>query len=120
MAADGKVRFTGQADPAFTVTYTGFVNGDTAAVLTGAPALSTTATAASPAGLYPITPAAGTLAAADYAFAFVPGTLTVVSVTLTGPATAVRGQPVDFAAAVTAPGGQAVTLTWLVTDGRGP
>jgi hypothetical protein len=57
---------------------TGFVNGDTAATaVTGAAALSTTATAASAVGTYPITAAAGTLAAKNYSFKFVNGTLTV-------------------------------------------
>ena len=51
----------GTANPAFTPTYSGFVNGDTSAVLTGSPSLTTTATAASPVGSYTITAAAGTL-----------------------------------------------------------
>jgi lipopolysaccharide export system protein LptA len=68
----------GAANPGFTYTMTGFVNGDTqASATTGAPSLSTTATAASPVGPYPIAAAAGTLAATNYSFAFVNGTLTV-------------------------------------------
>ena len=38
--------------PAFTANYTGFVNGDTASVLSGSPSLSTTASSSSPAGAY--------------------------------------------------------------------
>ncbi len=51
----------GAALPALTATYSGLVNGDTAASLTTAPSLSTTATAASPviSGGYPITAAGG-------------------------------------------------------------
>lgn len=46
----------------------GFVNGDTASVVSGAPILSATATSASPAGFYPIQIQLGTLSAANYAF----------------------------------------------------
>ena len=61
-----------------TSTITGFVNGDTqASAVTGTPNLTTTATAAFPAGSYPITTAVGTLAAANYTFTFVNGILTV-------------------------------------------
>jgi hypothetical protein len=64
--------------PPFTATISGFVNGDTqASATTGSPALTTTATASSPSGSYPITSAAGTLAAANYTFTFVNGTLTI-------------------------------------------
>ncbi|MGA3133821.1 MAG: glycosyl hydrolase family 28 protein [Terracidiphilus sp.] len=64
--------------PAFTASYSGFLNEDSVAVLSGGPSLTTTATTFSGAGLYPITAAAGTLAAANYAFNFVNGTLSVV------------------------------------------
>jgi hypothetical protein len=67
----------GAAIPAFTASYSGFVNGDTTAVLGGSPSLATTATTSSPVGTYPITASAGTLTAANYAFSFVNGTLTV-------------------------------------------
>jgi hypothetical protein len=71
------------ANPSFTPSYSGFVNGDTSVVLTGSPSLTTTATASSAAGSYAITAAAGTLSAANYTFSFVPGTLTVSAATLT-------------------------------------
>ncbi|TAN22609.1 MAG: choice-of-anchor D domain-containing protein [Acidobacteria bacterium] len=68
----------GSAVPAFSPSYSGFVNGDTAAsALTGAPTLTTTATSKSGAGTYPIAAAAGTLAAANYSFTFAGSTLTV-------------------------------------------
>jgi len=68
----------GQPLPTFTYTTSGFANGDTAAtVLSGAPLESTTATSSSPAGDYPITITQGTLAAANYTFTFVNGTLTI-------------------------------------------
>jgi type IV secretory pathway protease TraF len=72
-------KIVGTANPAFSASYSGFVNGDTTAVLGGLPALSTAATTSSPIGTYPITAAQGTLTAANYTFTFVPGTLNVVA-----------------------------------------
>jgi hypothetical protein len=67
-------------NPGFSYNITGFVNGNTLAVVSGAPALSTKAVLNSPAGSYPITAAIGTLSAPpNYAFTFVNGTLTVNS-----------------------------------------
>ena len=78
----------GAANPAFSYTITGFVNGDTAATaVTGSPALTTTATASSPVGSYPIQAAIGTLASANYSFKFVKSTLTVNQASLTITAT---------------------------------
>jgi len=74
----------GQQIPALTsFSFGTFVNGDTASVVSGVPALSTTATATSNAGTYPITVTTGTLAAANYSFLYVTGTLTIQSVTPT-------------------------------------
>ena len=81
VTANNASRVYGAANPAFTPSYSGFVNGDTSAVLTGSPSLTTTATAASPVGSYTITAAAGTLSAANYSFTFVNGTLTVTKAT---------------------------------------
>ena len=79
VTANDQTKIFGAANPTFTAAYSGFVNGDTAAVVSGSAALSTTATPGSPvvAGGYPITPAQGTLVAANYSFAFRNGTLTV-------------------------------------------
>ncbi len=71
----------GQPVPALTYTITGFVNNDTQSVVTGAPALSTTATSTSADGVYPITCATGTLSAANYTFTCVNGSLTVSGAT---------------------------------------
>jgi hypothetical protein len=79
VTANNASRTVGAANPTFTGSYSGFVGGDTAAVLSGAPSLTTTATTSSPAGLYPITAAVGTLSAANYTFTFVSGTLSVVT-----------------------------------------
>lgn len=67
----------GQDIPAFTYTVTGFVNGDTASILTGEPSETTTAVKGSAPGTYPITIALGTLSAPEYGLQFVNGTLTV-------------------------------------------
>jgi MBG domain (YGX type)/Bacterial Ig-like domain (group 3)/FG-GAP-like repeat len=81
VTANNASKVYGTANPAFTPIYSGFVNGDTSAVLTGSPSLTTTATAASPVGSYTITAAAGTLSAANYSFNFVNGTLTITKAT---------------------------------------
>ncbi|HEY6376298.1 MAG TPA: Ig-like domain repeat protein [Edaphobacter sp.] len=81
--ANNASRVYGQPNPPFTTTITGFLNGDTAAVVSGAAAVSTTATAASPVGTYPITATQGTLLAKNYSFAFVNGILTVTKAKLT-------------------------------------
>ncbi len=78
VTANNASRSYGIANPAFTYTVSGFVNGDTQASATsGAPSLTTTATATSSPGIYPITVATGTLSAANYSFSFMAGTLTV-------------------------------------------
>jgi predicted secreted protein len=75
--ADNAERGAGQADPIFTFTYTGFVNGDQAASLTAAPLAVTTATAASGRGIYPIT--VSNAASANYAITYTPGQLFIRS-----------------------------------------
>src|SRR5208283_2902159 len=84
----------GQPLPSLTYAITGFVNKDPSSVVSGAPALSTTATTASNAGNYPITVMTGTLSAANYSFFYVNGTLTIqqasqtIAFTINPPATA--------------------------------
>jgi hypothetical protein len=68
-------RPAGQANPAFTVSYSGFVLGDTASVLDTAPVAASAATPASPPGQYPITVSGGS--DDNYAFTYVAGTLTI-------------------------------------------
>src|SRR5262249_10288006 len=83
ITANNETRPYGAANPALTVSYSGFVNGDTAASLTTAPTVSTTATAASGVGTYPITAGGAVSANANYTIAYVPGTLTVTPAALT-------------------------------------
>ena len=82
VTAEDKSRSYGGANPTFTASYTGFVNGESSSVLTGTPALSTVAAAGSPVGNYPISASAGTLNAANYTFNFTNGTLAVTPVPL--------------------------------------
>lgn len=75
--ANDATRAYGTANPTFSASHSGFVNGDTSALVSGAPGFTTAATATSDAGTYPITPSLNTLAAVNYSFAFANGTLTV-------------------------------------------
>ena len=81
--ADNIARAFGDPNPTLTATYGGFKNGETLPTsgVTGTPDLSTTATVSSSVGNYPITAAAGSLAATNYQFNFADGTLTVLPVT---------------------------------------
>jgi hypothetical protein len=81
--ADNQSRSYGSNDPPFTAAITGFVLGETVAVVAGAPNLTTAASLTSGVGPYPIVAASGTLNAANYAFSFVAGTLTITPVPLT-------------------------------------
>jgi hypothetical protein len=77
ITANNQTMTTGSPVPTLTVAYSGFVNGDTAAILTNPPIVSTTATSASSPNTYPIT-ASGAVDP-DYAISYVPGTLTIAS-----------------------------------------
>lgn len=66
----------GDPKPTITASYAGFVNGDTAAVVTTAPTCITAYTTTSPAGSSPSTSCSGA-AAANYAFVYVNGMITV-------------------------------------------
>ncbi|HEY2233990.1 MAG TPA: MBG domain-containing protein [Candidatus Angelobacter sp.] len=75
-------RIYGDPNTAFTFNITGFVNGETAAVVSGSPSCTSAAPAAA-VGTYPITCTTGTLSAANYSFTFVSGNLTVTPAALT-------------------------------------
>src|SRR5882762_5552801 len=81
--ANDQTKSYGQVNPALTITYTGFVNGDNASAIT-APTASTTATASSAAGTYPITLSGGS--AANYTLTLQGGTLTITKAALTAKA----------------------------------
>jgi hypothetical protein len=103
VTANNASRVYGAANPTFTDSITGFVNGDTSSVVSGAASLTTTATTTSAPGSYTITAATGTLGAANYTFSFVNGTLTVAKDSTTTSASAtISGQSATFTATVAA------------------
>jgi len=77
VAVEDKTRAYQTPNPPLTVRYSGFVRGEGASVLFGAPQLSTPALLSSPVGGYPITAGLGTLAAANYSLEMSGGTLNV-------------------------------------------
>jgi hypothetical protein len=137
VTASNASRFYGAANPALTYAITGFVNNDPASVVSGAPALSTTATAGSAPGSYPITADVSSLSAANYTFSPVNGTLTVTAAPLSAAAAnfgATAGAPfsgtvatfttpdqIDTAAAFTAviTWGDGSTSTGVVSGSNG-
>jgi hypothetical protein len=79
ITAQDKTRQYGAADPAFTFTTAGLVNGDT---LTTNPTCTSTATVTSGVGTYPIT-CSGAVASSNYTISYVAGTLTITTATIT-------------------------------------
>ena len=78
VTANNETAVFGSPNPAYTYAITGFVNGDTqASATTGAPSLTTAPATPVNAGTYTIVAAAGTLAANNYSFTFINGTLTI-------------------------------------------
>jgi hypothetical protein len=75
VTAANKTKVQGAANPPLTYAYSGFVNGDDAGDIDTPPVATTTATANSPAGTYPITVSGGS--DNNYAFTYVAGTLTI-------------------------------------------
>jgi gliding motility-associated-like protein len=75
ITADNKTKVAGMANPELTVTYTGFVNNETAAQLIVKPMVTTLATALSVAGQYPIN-ATGAMSP-NYTISYVDGILTI-------------------------------------------
>ena len=69
-------KFVGQDNPALTLSYTGWVEGETDSLITTAPVLKTTATKNSLGGVYPIT-ASGGVAPANYKFIYLQGSMVV-------------------------------------------
>jgi uncharacterized protein (TIGR03437 family) len=124
VTADYATKVAGAPMPTLTVTITGLVNGDPRSVVTGAPSLSTTATATSPAGMYPISVSAGTLAAANYSFAFVNGTLLVNNAINTSVGGNTPAPPGSFVGqSFTTPGGgpwTSITFTFFSDQGQTP
>ncbi|GAA4299926.1 hypothetical protein GCM10023183_09720 [Nibribacter koreensis] len=102
-----QAKYCGQVNPPLTVTYTGFVNNETASVLGGSLSIATLAHVNSGKGFYDIT--ASGVTSGNYAITFNKGTLTVGEVAIDASAS---GNPV--------PVGSSATLSAVVsssTDG---
>jgi len=77
--ADNKSRQYGTANPALTITYSGFVNGEDVTKLTTPATVATAAITSSSPGNYPITASGAT--ANNYSFSYVTGSLTIIPLT---------------------------------------
>jgi hypothetical protein len=112
VTVDDASKSYGDPNPSFTVTYSGFVNGDDAGDLGGTLGFVTAATTLSPAGGYPVSVSG--LTSSTYIFDYVAGTLTILPASQTisfGPlADATYGDP-SFAVSATATSGLAVTFS---------
>jgi hypothetical protein len=119
----------GSSNPPLTYTLTGFVNGQTAgtAGISGAASLTTTATASSPPGKYPIkVTSAGTLAAANYYFPASDFQSSTLTITQLGTTEALKsslsgstyGQSVSFTATIGGAGAQPTGTIQFVVDGK--
>lgn len=101
VTANDTNRIYGAADPAYTASFSGFVNGDTVAVVGGSASLTTVTLSSSPVGTYTITAAIGSLTATNYNFtSFTNGTLTINAASLGITANSsgkTYGQTVSFA-----------------------
>ncbi len=112
VTASDATRVYGTPNPAFSVTYNGFVNGNTAAVLDTAPVALSLADASSNVGAYPITAGGGF--DDSYAFSYVAGSLQITaagqSITFAPLASRTFGDA-PFALSATATSGAPVTFT---------
>ena len=81
VTANAATKVYGQANPAFTASYSGFVLGQDPSALLGTLGFATAGTAASHVGSYPVTP--NDLSSANYVITYAPGTLTVTPAPLT-------------------------------------
>lgn len=80
VTANDASRIYGNANPAFTASFAGFMPGDGVANLSGSPLLTTAATATSGVGTFAITAALGSLLSEQgYQFSFSPGVLTITA-----------------------------------------
>jgi gliding motility-associated-like protein len=112
VTANNASKVYGSANPALSVTYSGFLNGDGTAQLTTQPAVTTTATTTSVAGTYPITASGG--AATNYSFNYVAGVLSVTPATRIfafGPIPAHTFGDTDFSPGATVNTGETITYT---------
>ena len=124
VTANNQTRVYGASNPAFTLSYSGFVNGEGTGVLNTAPSGSTTATSASSVGTYAITVGGGS--DNDYSFSYVSGFLTITPANLTITANnasktygATLSNPASGSSAFTATGLAGGTITVTLTYSAG-
>ncbi len=82
ITATDKTKTFGAANPTFTFTSSGYVNGNNSSIITTQPTYTTTATTTSAPGDYDIIPGGAALSNANYTINYVNGTLTIQSPTL--------------------------------------
>ena len=75
VTANDATKLLGAPLPAFTTTFGGFIDGDSAASLVGTLTFATAANASSPVGTYPVMP--GGVTSPNYDISFMAGTLTI-------------------------------------------
>lgn len=120
ITADNKTKTVGTANPQLTVSYTGFVGGDSPQNLSAQPTITTTATAGSIVGSYPI--AVSGASDPNYTITYKSGTLTITPPLNFGPIAAKTYGDPDFSPGAT---GNYVTYTSgntavaTITDGGG-
>ncbi|WP_242918752.1 MBG domain-containing protein [Pontibacter liquoris] len=117
VTAENQSKYCGQANPSFTVSYSGFVLNENASVLTTAPVASANTSQMSGTGTYTITAAGGV--ANNYSFKYVDGTLTINSVAIDA---AASGTPVAInttatLSAIVSPAVQGVTVQFTLDNG---
>lgn len=113
VTADNASREVGTVNPAFTVSYSGFVNSDGPGDLAVQPMVNTGADQASPVGTYPLIPGGGV--SANYTFSYVNGTLTVVAVPVSitqQPTSLIVTQGMDATFTVAAAGSPPINHQW--------
>jgi hypothetical protein len=116
ITANDASKYTGQANPAFSVSYSGFVGGETESELGGTLTFTTPADQGSCAGEYAIIPSG--LTSDNYALTFVPGTLTINSISIDASASSTPVQintSATLSATVT-PNVAGVSVTFTLTN----
>lgn len=115
--ATGKTRAYNSANPAFTFTYAGFVNGETASVLDVLPTATTSAIISSNAGTYAIVPSGGQ--DNNYNFNYVNGALTVTAINANLSITSTNSGKAGSFINLTSSSNSNAAVSWSVISGNG-
>jgi len=115
--ADNQTKVYNTSNPTLTISYAGFVYGETSSVLTSAPGVSTTATQSSDAGTYPISINGGS--ALNYSITLVGGTLTIIQATPTLTYTGVTNGAEGTSIAVSASSSSNGVINYFIANGSG-